>query len=81
MSKHGFFTDEWFPCPLGCGLGVTIDGDEMPCAICGRRWTIYNYPSGDEKLFGPSLREGQSSLGEEPVEEVDPTVGVDRLDD
>jgi len=71
MSKHGLFTDEWYQCPLGCGLGVTIDEDEMPCAICGRRWTIYNYPSGDEAVFGPSVGNGSALTSEIITEEVD----------
>ena len=71
MSKHGLFIDKWFECPLGCGIGVYIDGDEAPCIICGRRWTIYNFPNGEE--FPPN--------GEETFEEVDPSARVDGLDD
>jgi uncharacterized Zn finger protein (UPF0148 family) len=75
MSKHGLFTDEWFECPLGCGLGVTIDGDEMPCAICGRRWTIYNFPAeeNDRERYEniSELGSGSNEASQEVDEEME----------
>ena len=65
MSKHGLFTDEWYPCPYcGAELGVAREKDEYNCVICGRDWTIYNFPAGINELFPEEAGESGDAGGE-----------------